>query len=339
MRVIRIRSAVLLLAPVVWAATDDDVDLYEALEVGEDAQEAEIKKQYRKLSIKWHPDKNPGEEARQRFNAIRDAYEILSDPKTRMLYDTGGREAIKQHEKGQIEEGEDMNIKSKVKLADLYIGSQKKVHLRRRIICRRCRSHRDPVRCKGCSRCPSTYQMVQFRQGNMIYRQRQEVPSSEDCRSETKALDLTVEKGSYAGDRVFFHHMASQMPGEIPGHVIVTLEVEEDRVFKRRGKNLMVTIEITLREALLGWTRKLRHLDGHIVHLQTEAVTKPGQVIRIAGEGMPDKEDQSQYGDLDVVVKVVFPTSFTKGERQELMGLQALERHDRLSSAGRRSEL
>merc|ERR1719310_883052 len=81
----------------------DGVDLYEVLEVDDSASEADIKRSYRKLSVKYHPDKVGGKV--DQFNRIRDAYEILSDPSKRVLYDSGGVEAVRQAEKGNIEEG------------------------------------------------------------------------------------------------------------------------------------------------------------------------------------------------------------------------------------------
>merc|ERR1719343_602245 len=75
----------------------------EIIGLSDDADEGEIKKVYRKLSVKYHPDKNPDEESRKKFNEVRDAYEILNDPDKKILYDIGGMEAVKKHEKGEVE--------------------------------------------------------------------------------------------------------------------------------------------------------------------------------------------------------------------------------------------
>jgi len=73
-------------------------DLYKILELKNTASANEIKKQYRKLTLKYHPDRNPGNnEAKDKFTAVAEANEILSDPKKRRLYDRGGMEAVKNH--------------------------------------------------------------------------------------------------------------------------------------------------------------------------------------------------------------------------------------------------
>lgn len=296
-----------------------EVDHYEALEIDDGAEEVEIKKAYRKLSIKYHPDKNPSEASR--FDAIREAYEVLSDAKKRVLYDTGGMEAVKEAERGQ--------------------GATRKVRARRRLVCRNCRQRPDPVKCKGCGACPSTFQMQRYRRGNMIYQNKVEVPSKEDCRMDVKELEVVVEQGANDKERVFFKNRASQMPGQIPGDIIVTLKRTDagNAKFKRVGDDLRLPIEISLREAMLGFTRKIRHLDNHVVEVSSESVTRHGQVIRIEGEGMPVKDTPSAFGDLDLVVGVKFPTQFTEDERQEIAGLQALRRFDEDQARSRREEL
>merc|ERR1711988_113850 len=89
----------------------------------EDAEEGEIKRAYRKLSKDLHPDKNPSPEARQQFNEVRDAYEILSSPESKILYDTGGMEAIQEHKKGQVQKGETSQNSVAVTLEMLYTGA------------------------------------------------------------------------------------------------------------------------------------------------------------------------------------------------------------------------
>lgn len=311
-----------------------EVDLYELLEINDTAEVSDIKKSYRKLSVKYHPDKNPAEA--DLFNSIRDAYEVLSNPEKRVLYDTGGLQAVRDAEQGKLQAGEDIQETVSLSLAEFYSGARKTVRVRRRIICRSCRRTQDPVRCKGCKACPPKEVMVQFVQGNMIYQQTQQEPSSEDCRTEQAELDVSVDRGSSSGDRVVFKHMGPQMPGKIPGHVQVTLTLRKEQSqragkaregqWTRIGNDLKLGMELSLRESLLGFERTIRHLDGHTVQLSTTSVTKPRQTIRIVGEGMPLKDVPSQFGDLYVVMSVAYPKAFSAEDREELSQVKALSR-------------
>uniref|UniRef100_A0A6V0BX83 J domain-containing protein n=1 Tax=Zooxanthella nutricula TaxID=1333877 RepID=A0A6V0BX83_9DINO len=300
-------------------------DLYELLEVQDTATESEIKKSYRRLSVAYHPDKNPGKA--ELFNRIRDAYEVLSNADKRVLYDTGGMEAVKNADRGEAEHGPGMEQTLELSLEDFYRGATRKVNLRRRVICRRCRKTRDPARCKSCTACPPGKELVQFRRGNMIFQQEKQVPSKEDCKTETTQLDAVVDRGSFAGDRIVFKHMASQKPGQIPGDVVVILKLGKSRKefegWTRRGQDLILKLQLTLAEALLGFDRQVPHLDGHVLHLSTKSVSRPGQVIRIEGEGMPVKDTPSQFGDLDVVISVDFPKVLSGPQRKDIESLQS----------------
>merc|ERR1719408_634424 len=102
------------------SAADLDKDLYGILGLPDDADEGALKKAYRSLSIKYHPDKNPDEESRAKFSDIRDAYEVLNDPDKKILYDTGGMEAVKEADKGQVEKTKDIQGSVDVSLDELY---------------------------------------------------------------------------------------------------------------------------------------------------------------------------------------------------------------------------
>ena len=104
---------------------------------------------------------------------------------------------------------------------------------------------------------------------------------------------------------------ADQSPDQQPGDIIFTLVETEHPVFKREGADLAARIEVTLAEALCGFSRvAIKHLDGRgllINHQKPEnGILRPGQVIKVAGEGMPYKKSDLK-GDLYLTVDIKFP--------------------------------
>ncbi len=76
-----------------------------------------------------------------------------------------------------------------------------------------------------------------------------------------------------------------------------------------------IDIYITLKEALLGFKREIKHLDDHIVNVSREGITQPGFVIKVNGEGMP-KHQRSEKGDLHIKVNVIIPTELTEKQKE-----------------------
>lgn len=87
------------------------------------------------------------------------------------------------------------------------------------------------------------------------------------------------------------------------------------------GDDLHAKLEITLEEALVGFTRDVVHLDGRVVKVARSAVTVPGQVISVPDEGMPLPEYGSEKGDLYLTVTVLFPAELTSAQRDATRAL------------------
>jgi len=303
------------------------VDLYEILDLQPEATDREIKKKYRELSIKYHPDKNPSKEAAEKFREVTNAYEILSDKEKRVLYDHGGIGAVKKQGQGggggghpfemffgggggQQDQGRgrNMDIELPVTLEDLYNGNEKSATIKRRIVCRNCKKKPTIPRCRDCGPCPKEKKMVQRRAGpGMIVQQEVMVESKEKCKREEKVLKTTIEKGMPDNEEITFKYESEQKPGQIPGDVVLKLKSSQHGTFKRSRDTLSMKMSIPLRAALLGFETEFKHLDGHIVKIKRTGVTKPMQTIRIKGEGMPKHGFSSEFGDLVIQFTVDFP--------------------------------
>ena len=131
-------------------------------------------------------------------------------------------------------------------------------------------------------------------------------------------MEAEIEQGMDAGTEIKFPRMSEQSPGQIPGDIILHIKQKPHKLFKRRGKNLHMDLEITLKEALLGFDKKITHMDGHEVTIAKKTTTQPNEVMKIKEEGMPVHNFPSQHGDLHVKLKLQMPRSLTDSQKAAL---------------------
>lgn len=320
---------------------DLDVDFYAVLGVDDDATDRQIKKAYRRLSLKYHPDKNPDDPvgSKRKFDEVRRAYEVLSDPDKKILFDTGGIEAVQeaakedaqgggqQHhplfgmmgggggEKRKAKKGPDANVELAVSLEDMYKGGEVAARIQRRIVCRGCKGRSDG-KCAECGRCPDEVKMVNRQMGHMVVQQQQRVKSEWRCKNADTELNAVIEQGMAAGSQITFPRMSEQTPGMIPGDIVMSLKQKKHARFERTGNDLRTSLRISLKEALLGFERTIPHLDDHTVVLSRDSPTVPSTVHRITGEGMPLHNTPSEKGDMFVKLEVDFPATLSAAQKE-----------------------
>ncbi|KAA0721894.1 DnaJ -like protein subfamily A member 1 [Triplophysa tibetana] len=251
-----------------------ETGFYDMLGVKPNASPEELKKAYRKLALKYHPDKNPTEG--ERFKQISQAYEVLSDAKKREVYDRGGEKAIKEGGNGGPSFGSPLDIfdiffggggrihrerrgknvvhQLTVSLEDLYNGATRKLAVQKNIICDKCEGMKD-------------------------------------------------------GQKIVLNGEGDQEPGLDPGDIIIVLDQKEHPVFTRKGKDLIVSMELQLVESLCGFQKPLKTLDNRILLITSHPgdLIKPGDKKCVLNEGMPTYRRPFEKGRLIILFNVVFP--------------------------------
>lgn len=314
-----------------------DTKLYDTLGVSPTAQPNEIKKAYRKLALKLHPDKNPGPDAEKKFKEVSAAYEILQDEQKRETYDRYGLEGLKEgrgsggdpndifsmffgggspfggggRSRGP-RRGQDIGHELRVTLEDLYNGKTKKLSIQRTIVSKKADGR--PTKCPACK---GTGMQVRIqRMGPMIQQVQSACP---ECRGEgetwkrekeKKILEVHIDKGMPDGHRIPFRGMADEEPGVETGDIIMVLRTADHDVFERKGNDLVMKMKISLSEALTGFTRKVTTLDNREIALTSlpgEFVQHEG--IKVAqGEGMPIHKNPFEKGNLIIQFSVEYPS-------------------------------
>jgi len=311
----------------------DTQEYYDILGVDKQATPAQIKKAFRKLAMKKHPDRGGDEEE---FKAIQTAYEVLSDDEKRELYDKHGKEGVEQGGGGGGGGAEDIfsalfgggggrgrrgpqgprkgdNITHPLKcsLEDLCNGKTVKLAINREV----------PVDKKAklqmCQTCNGTGVVMKMRQigPGMIQQFQTKCPACNGqghtvkMKQERKILEVAIEKGMRHGQKIKFSGEADQKPGYLPGDVVFVVQQKEHAVFKRKAHHLIMEKEITLSQALTGVEFHVKHLDGRDLVVRSEPgdIIKPGSFKRIAGEGMPMHGNPFVKGNLIIAFDVTFP--------------------------------
>ncbi|GMY17017.1 dnaJ protein ERDJ3B-like [Fagus crenata] len=311
---------------------------YDVLQVPRGASDEQIKRAYRKLALKYHPDKNQGnEEANQRFADINNAYEVLSDSEKRNIYDRYGEEGLKQHAGGrgggagmniqdifsqffgggQMEEeekivkGDDVIVELDATLEDLYMGGSVKVWREKNIL--------KPAPGKRRCNCRNEVYHKQIGPGMFQQMTEQVCEQCPNVKYEREGYFVTVdiEKGMQDGQEVVFYEDGEPIIDGEPGDLKFRIRTAPHDQFRREGNDLHTTITITLVQALVGFEKTIKHLDDHLVDISTKGITKPKEVRKFKGEGMP-LHFSTKKGDLYVTFEVLFPTSLTKDQKTKI---------------------
>jgi len=288
-------------------------DYYQVLGVDRGADEQTIKRAYRRLALKHHPDKNPDDaQAEERFKEINEAYEVLGDPDKRAKYDRLGA-SYKQWERtgGQGDfdwsrwaSGAPGGVRVEFgDLGDLFGGGfsdffdtvfggagRERPGAPRRA---RGRDLEQPV---GIS-------LEEAYQG-----------TTRQVRLNGRTLEVKIPPGARSGTRVRLAGQGETGVGQ-SGDLYLSVRVLPNNQFRRQGDDLHTQVEVSLYQAVLGGEVEVPTPAGPVV-LTIPAGSQPGQKFRIKGRGMPSLRDPKQHGDLFAELSVRVPQDLTDEERQ-----------------------
>lgn len=294
-------------------------DYYKTLGVSRNADDGEIKKAYRKLAMKYHPDRTKGDKAAEdRFKEVSEAYAVLSDAEKRKQYDTFGASGFQQrYTQEDIFSG--VNFGDIFKefgfdnsgFANIFMGGR--------------RGRRSGFNFGGDPFSAYTYtQQTPSRGSDLVY----ELPLTlnevltgtektvaHGQGTEQKKIKIQIPKGMVTGRKL---RLAGKgQPGAYggpSGDLYIQAKVMPDPIFSYEGVDLYVDREVKLTDLLLGAKIQIPTLDGKSMSLKIPAGTQPNTKMRLKGYGLPQMK-KDQRGDLYARLVAKIPKKLNKKQK------------------------
>jgi len=287
-------------------------DYYKILGVNKSASDEEIKKTYRKLAMKYHPDHTKGDKASEdTFKQISEAYAVLSDKEKRRQYDTFGSAGFQQRfSQEDIFRGSDFSDI----LREFGFGGSNFFS-----------GKRGGNQFSFGSGSPfGARQQAQMKGSDLVY----ELPLSVrdvatgtskvvnfQHKGRTERLTVKIPKGMVTGKKLRIVGKGEPSPyGGTPGDLYIQAKVMEDPVFQLDGYDVHVNRGVKLSEAILGTTITVPTLDGNELNMKIPPGTRHKTKMRIPGRGLP-KMQGSDKGDLFVQIHVDIPKDLTSEQK------------------------
>ncbi len=293
------------------------IDYYKLLEIDKNASEADIKKAYRKLARKYHPDLNPNnEDAKKKFQQINEANEVLSHTENRKKYDKYGKDWQhgESHENARKTQGSDQNYSNQGQGYDngdfsdffesMFGGSAN-------------RGSRQ----------------TKFKGQDLNATLNLDLKDVFETHKRTitlngKSMRLTIPAGIENGQTIKITGQGGAGANGGPnGDLFITFELTNHSTFKRDGNNLLLTIDLDFYLAILGGELMIDTFEGKKVKLKINAETQNGSKVKLKGKGFPIYKREKEFGDLLVTFNVKIPTNLSAEEKELFTKLSKLRNH------------
>ena len=307
---------------------------YEVLGVSQDASESDIKKAYRKLSLQYHPDRNPDPTVGDKYKSINDAYEVLSDSQSREQYNTelkfGGMGGMggfpgfhPMHGGGMSDINDIFNMMfggGIPGMGDFQGGPGIRVfhngmpggggmneHIFKQL-------NKPPPIIKNVS---ISLQQA-YHGGDITIGIDKQVSKNMIRYQEHQELSITIPQGIDENEVMVLRGLGHSMSDDLHGDIKITFSIKNDTIFQRQGLDLVYKKQLTLKEALCGFAFEIQHLNGKTLNMNNMSnvtIVKPNYKKVVPGLGFIKN---GQTGNLIIELLIDFPESLTKEQIDQI---------------------
>jgi DnaJ-class molecular chaperone len=306
-----------------------DLSYYETLNVKAEAGDAELRAAYRRLALKWHPDKHDArtkQVAEENFIAIAEAFSVLSDRSKRARFDQYGKKGLKSNNPNAGDKpipGWSFEVNPKQVFEEFFGNVNPFAEF----------SNGDAmfteVKDAAIEKAPAIeanlYVSLEELYTGAVKKQkviRQRIADDgKGTVSEEKILTVEISAGWKAGTKLTFPSQGDHSLTLAPGDVVFTVKEKPHPRFKRDKNDLIFTAKISLLEALVGTKIDILMLDGRTVPVAINEIVNPTFTKVLKGEGMPLSKKQTSKGDVKIVFDVVYPSMLSISQKEEITKL------------------
>jgi len=305
----------------------DYKDYYKILGVAKNVTSEDVKKAYRKLAMKYHPDRNPGDKsAESRFKEINEAYEVLRDPQKRARYDQLGESYSRYQQTGGAPGGfnwEEWFTTSpqggrtvRMDADDIFGGLGGFSDFFRSIFGD---MGGEPLR----QTTRRTRQPAAYEQPVEISLEEAYQGASRILQLDGRRLEGKIPAGAQTGTKIRLAGLGPISPDGQKSDLYLVVQVRPDARFERKGDDLYTETHIDVYTAVLGGQAHVQTPAGEVM-LTVPPGTQPGQKFRLSGRGMPHLRSPNTYGDLYVTVRVQLPRQLNEQQKKLFEQLRKL---------------
>lgn len=286
------------------------IDYYKVLGIDKNASVDDIKKAYRKLARKHHPDLNPNDEAaKQKFQQLNEANEVLSDPEKRKKYDQYGKDwqHAEEFEKANQQRQQQGSRSSSTHGNYGFEEDQDFSEYFNSMF-----GGRSGAGSRGQAKFRGQDFNTELKLNLIdIYKTHQQTLTVNG-----KNIRLTIPAGVEHGQTIKIAGYGGEgMNGGPKGDLYIMFSILNNTKFKRDGNNLNTTVDLDLYTAVLGGEITVDAFDGK-VKLKVNAGTQSGTKIKLKGKGFPVYKQEGQFGDLYITYHVKIPTDLTEKQKE-----------------------